>query len=233
MSSTINLKKEFFKLLDEDEEFRYAVAGRLGISKILEELKSLREGQEKLWENQNKLWEEVKKLREDQEKLWENQNKLWQEVRNLWQEVKALREDFRVLRKDLNDVKVTLERVTISEEEEAKEVISYRIKKELGFEVKFERIFVDDKEINLYYSNEEFCIIGEATTRLGNKLVDEIEKKFKIVKEKRPDLIRKKLIKVIYTIVATESSIELAKNYGIWVLNWKEDLSPRVIHSIS
>ena len=42
------LKKEILRLLKEDEEFRYAVAGLIGLDKILNELKSLRESQEKL-----------------------------------------------------------------------------------------------------------------------------------------------------------------------------------------
>jgi uncharacterized protein YoxC len=65
----------------------------------MEEIRGLREGQEKLWEGQNRLWEEVKALREGQEKLWDGQNKLWEEVKQLregqnklWEEVKALRE---------------------------------------------------------------------------------------------------------------------------------------------
>ncbi len=110
---TVRLKKQFIKLLDEDKEFRYTVAGYLGLGEILkrldsieenirkiwEEVKGLREGQEKLWEGQNRLWEEVKALREEQEKLWDGQSKLWEEVKalregqeRLWEEVKLLRE---------------------------------------------------------------------------------------------------------------------------------------------
>ncbi|MEM2237097.1 MAG: hypothetical protein QW351_01820 [Candidatus Caldarchaeum sp.] len=104
-------KKEILKLLKEDEEFRYAVAGLIGLEetlrrldkldqrmtelheqqvKLWEELRTLREGQEKLWEEvrslregEHRLWEEVKSLREGQEKLWENQGKLWEEVKSL------------------------------------------------------------------------------------------------------------------------------------------------------
>ena len=101
-----SLKKELLRLLEKDIEFRYAVAGYLGLLEILKRLDKLEEGQKKLWEsqnrlweNQNRLWEEIKALREDQNKLWENQNRLWEEVRALregqekiWEEVKALRE---------------------------------------------------------------------------------------------------------------------------------------------
>jgi len=120
------LRKDFIKLLEEDREFRYTVAGYLGLSEILkrldtvqdqirglqeaqnklwEEVRSLREGQERLWENQNKLWEEIRNLREEQHKLWENQNKLWEEVRNLregqeklWENQNKLWEEVRSLR---------------------------------------------------------------------------------------------------------------------------------------
>ncbi|MEM2485175.1 MAG: hypothetical protein QXT82_10130 [Candidatus Caldarchaeum sp.] len=79
----VDLKRELLRLLDEDEEFRYAVAGRIGILEILKRLDKLEEGQNKLWENQEKLWEEVRSLREGQNKLWESNNRLWEEVRDL------------------------------------------------------------------------------------------------------------------------------------------------------
>jgi len=72
------LKKEFIELLEKDRDFRYTVAGYLGLSEILKRLDRLEEGQNRLWEAQAKLWEEVKGLREDQKKLWENQNRLWE-----------------------------------------------------------------------------------------------------------------------------------------------------------
>jgi len=77
MSLSASEKKRFLKALEEDMEFRYAVAGYLGLSETLKRLDSLEESMRKLWEevkslreNQEKLWEEVKALRENQEKLW-------------------------------------------------------------------------------------------------------------------------------------------------------------------
>ncbi|MEM0011525.1 MAG: hypothetical protein QXT84_07535, partial [Candidatus Bathyarchaeia archaeon] len=252
------LKKEFLELLEKDIEFRYAVAGYLGLSEILkrldrleegqkklweaqnrlwesnnklwEEVRGLREGQNRLWEEirslregQNKLWEEVRSLREGQNKLWEGQNRLWEGQNRLWEEIRSLREDFRNMKK-------TLERITISEEEEASEVVSYRLEKEYDIKVKFQRIYVDDKEINLYAATEDTCIIGEVTTRLGTKLVNELEEKIQQIKKSKPELLKPKMIKLIYTIMATQEAIEKAKEYGIWVLNWKEDLTPPQTH---
>lgn len=86
------LKREFIKLLEQDKEFRYIVAGYLGLSEILKKLDRLEEGQNKLWENQNRLWEEIKKLREEQNKIWEEVKSLREGQNKLWEEVKALRE---------------------------------------------------------------------------------------------------------------------------------------------
>ncbi|MEM3395695.1 MAG: hypothetical protein QXT12_06780 [Nitrososphaerota archaeon] len=95
------LKKQILTLLKEDEEFRYAVAGLIGIEEILkrldkhsEELTKLREDMNKAFEKHHediaKLWEEIGSLREGQNKLWEEvrslregQNKLWDETRRL------------------------------------------------------------------------------------------------------------------------------------------------------
>ncbi|MGC8666443.1 MAG: hypothetical protein ACP5UK_07160, partial [Conexivisphaera sp.] len=82
-------KRRFLRALKEDEEFRYTVAGYLGLSEILERL-------DRHEEAIRKLWEEVKALREGQEKLWENYEKL---------------------ARDMHDVKVTLSRLTVSEED--------------------------------------------------------------------------------------------------------------------
>jgi len=133
------LKKQFLELLEKDLEFRYAVAGYLGLSELLKRLDSIEESIKKLWENQNKLWEnqnrlwenvnrlweEVRALREGQDRLWENvnrlweevkalregQNKLWENVNKLWEEVKALREGQNKLWEEVRNINVRLSRV--------------------------------------------------------------------------------------------------------------------------
>jgi len=130
VSSSEVVKRTFIELLEKDVEFRYAVAGYLGLSEILrsieklwEEVRSLREevrklweNQNKLWENQNRLWEEVRSLREETKKLWENQNRLWEEVRalregqnklwenqnKLWENQNRLWEEVKALREGQN-----------------------------------------------------------------------------------------------------------------------------------
>ncbi|MEM3827846.1 MAG: DUF3782 domain-containing protein [Conexivisphaerales archaeon] len=75
----MSLKEKFLSLLEKDKEFRYAVAGLLGLEEILrrldrheEELVKLREELVKLWKEQVKLGEEQTRLREEQTRLRED-----------------------------------------------------------------------------------------------------------------------------------------------------------------
>jgi len=254
MSETLSKeeKRRFLKALEEDEEFRYAVAGLIGISEILKrldkieanqeklwlEVKNLRENQEKLWLEIKNIWLEVKNLREEQEKLWievkslrENQEKLWMEVKNLWLEVKSLRENQEEILNDLRELRVSFERLTLSVEEEGRDVIRCRLKDELNVDIPLDRIWIDGREINIYGTSGDLCVIGEATVRLSVKLLEELEEKIDYIRGRKPDLLKPRMIKVVYVDYAVPSALEKARDKGIWVLKWSGDLTPRVIHS--
>jgi chromosome segregation ATPase len=114
------LRKEFIKLLETDHEFRQTVAGYLGLAETLkkldqhlEELRSIRQEQQKTWQNIERLWQEVRELRQDQTKLWEevrelrvNQTKLWENTGKLWEEVKGLRENQEKLWQEVRELRV-------------------------------------------------------------------------------------------------------------------------------
>ena len=74
-----SLRDEFIKLLREDETFRMAVAGLLGLDSILNELKRLRE-------DFNKLVDVEEKRLEDNDKKWEENFKRWEENDKKWEE---------------------------------------------------------------------------------------------------------------------------------------------------
>ena len=61
MALTPEEKRRFLKALEEDEEFRMAVAGTIGLGGILEELKRLREDFEKWIKMEKKRWEAANK----------------------------------------------------------------------------------------------------------------------------------------------------------------------------
>jgi hypothetical protein len=63
--STRELKSRILKLLREDEEFRYAVAGLLGLEEILKRLDRHEAELVRLREDMNRLREDMNKLRED------------------------------------------------------------------------------------------------------------------------------------------------------------------------
>jgi len=224
MALSAEEKRRFLRSLDEDIEFRYAVAGYLGISEILKRLDSLEESMLKLWENQNKLWEEVRSLREDVDTLKNDVNALKNDVDTLKSDVNALKNDVR-------EIRTTLDRLTLTVEEEARSMVKYKIKEKLNVEIELSNIFIDSKEVDIYGADDEICIIGEATVRLGVKLVNELLDKVELIKSKRPDLLRKRIIKVIYTDYAAPEAIEAARNNGVWILRWDKDLTPMVIEA--
>ncbi|MEM0481965.1 MAG: hypothetical protein QXM16_03635 [Nitrososphaerota archaeon] len=77
------LKREFIELLERGVEFRYTVAGYLGLSEILRRLDRLEEGQGRLLERLERLWRSHNERRESHNRQWESHNKLWEEVRSL------------------------------------------------------------------------------------------------------------------------------------------------------
>ncbi|MEM4642832.1 MAG: hypothetical protein QXF36_06665 [Candidatus Caldarchaeum sp.] len=96
---TTDIKKEIIRLLQEDVEFRYTVAGLIGLEEVLKRLdrheqrmSELLEEQRNIRQEQTKIWEEIKKLRENQENLWEEVRALHEGQNRLWEEVRALRE---------------------------------------------------------------------------------------------------------------------------------------------
>ena len=137
------LKRKFLELLEKDLEFRYAVAGYLGLSEVLKRLDAIAEEQKnlrmeqvslgkeqvKLREEQTKIWMEVKALREEQTKIWneivaikeeqknlrEEQIKLREEQTKIWSEIASIREEQKSLREE--QTKIWIEIAAIKEEQ--------------------------------------------------------------------------------------------------------------------
>jgi chromosome segregation ATPase len=223
-----SLKKEFLDLLEKDLEFRYAIAGYLGLLEILKRLDALSEEQVKLREDFNELREDFKELREEQIKLREDFNELRKEQIKLREEQTRLREDFnrmfKAFDKRMSRIERTLEKLTLDIEDEAKEVIEGRLSR-MGFDIKLERLELPDLELNLYGANGNLCVIGEATVRLGLKEVEKLARAVDKLINERPDLLRPKKILVLYTSLATEIALKEAEKEGIWVLKATKDLT--------
>ena len=221
------LKREFIELLEKDNEFRYLVAGYLGYleilkrldilhedqNKIWQEIRSLREGQEKLWEGQNKLWEnntrlweevknlrmsqeklweEVTRLREGQEKLWEGQNKLWEEVKILREEQNKLFENYEKMRKYMltgfRELRMTL---GVTFEEYSAGFLEMMLV-EMGYsEARVEKKYLvhDGEVIEINLFCEKPLVVGEVTMSI--RTIDEINREMEKLL-KRVEIIEKK-----------------------------------------
>ncbi|MEM2219793.1 MAG: hypothetical protein QXU50_06745 [Candidatus Korarchaeum sp.] len=89
----MDIKQEILRMLKEDEEFRYAVAGLLGLGEILEELRKLREDlsnfmrlESQRWEENSRRWEENAKRWEENWRRWEENSRRWEENAKRWEE---------------------------------------------------------------------------------------------------------------------------------------------------
>jgi len=87
-----SLKSEILRLLKEDEEFRYAVAGLIGLEEILKSLDRHEAQLVKLREDMNRLREDMNRLREDMNRGFKRYD----------EELIRLREDMNKLREDMN-----------------------------------------------------------------------------------------------------------------------------------
>jgi DNA repair exonuclease SbcCD ATPase subunit len=86
VTSIVELKQEFLKLLKEDEEFRLAVAGLLGYSEILKRLDRHEEEMKRIWESIEKLRQDFLIFIKEQERRWEENNRRWEENNKRWEE---------------------------------------------------------------------------------------------------------------------------------------------------
>lgn len=239
------LRKEFIELLEKDIEFRYIVMGYLGILEIIKKLDAIAEEQIKLRKEQIKLREDFKELREEQIKLREDfkelreeQVKLREDFKELREEQIKLREDFNKLREDfnkmlsviaeinrrINRVERTLEKLTLDIEDEAREILSSRLK-DLGIDIELSRLELPDFELNIYGTSDDICVIGEATVRLGIDGVRRLIRKFDKLSKKFPNYLRPKVILTIYTSLATKEAIKEAEKRKIWILKATKDIT--------
>jgi regulator of replication initiation timing len=239
MSLSASEKKRFMRAFEEDREFRYAVAGYLGLSETLKRLDSLEESMKKLWEEVKALRGDVNTLKDDVGTLKSDVNMLKSDVGTLKGDVGSLKADFSILksdtgalREDVRHIRTTLERLTLTAEEEARSVVKHKIKERLNIDIELDRIFIDTTEVNIYGAAGDICVVGEATVRLGPNLVNEQLDKVKMIRDKRPDLLRRKLIKVIYTDYATPEAVEAAIKSKVWILRWEKELTPLSIEEI-
>lgn len=213
------LKREFIELLEKDSEFRYIVAGFLGLSEILKRLKILEEGQEKIWEELKALRENQEKLWESQKKLWENQSRLWEGQNRLWEEVKALRlEQDRMRRYMVSGFRDLSRTLGVAFEDHAASFLEVMLE-EMGYsEAKVEKKYLvyegEVIEINMFCENP--LVVGETTVNIrefedAEREIEKLVMRIKIVEEKYHG---KPILAVLSVARATPDIAEILRHLG-------------------
>ena len=213
-SELAELKRRFLKLLDEDVEFRYTVAGYLGLSELLKRLDGIEA-------EQLRLREEMAQMREDFEKRFEA-------IRAEFEKrFTAMREDFKrmfdMIDRRLTRVERTLEKLTLDIEEEGRSIVAHRLK-EMGYDVVISSLIKPEVELDIYGATDELCVIGETSVRAGLSVLRDLKRKLSIIEKRYPELLRPKTLLIIYTSLAMPELVEEARKEGIWVLKATGDI---------
>jgi len=144
-------------LLREDEVFRAAVIGLLGlddiraglrqlsdaVTRLVEAVDELRRGMQRVWEEIEKMWRVIAEVREEQRRVWEElaalrdeQVRVWQEIaalreeqRRIWGEISALREEQRRIWQEIATLREEQKRVwdAVSALREEQKTVSLRL----------------------------------------------------------------------------------------------------------
>ncbi|MCE4624222.1 MAG: DUF3782 domain-containing protein [Caldisphaeraceae archaeon] len=232
-----DIKKNMLRLLKEDEEFRYAVAGYLGLSEILkkmseleermdkhfEELVKLREDMNELKKETNNLRMETNRLREDMNELKKETNLLREETNNLRMETNRLREDMMLGFEKLDRrISALGARWGIESESSFRNGLKGIIEKELNYKV--EQIKVYDSEgivygypseieIDLSVYNEKIILV-EVSSHVRRSDVSAFKRKATLYEK----LVKKKVDRLVFiTPFIDESAKADCKKLGIEV----------------
>jgi len=229
---SLKLKEKILDLLERDREFRYAVAGLIGLDEILKRLDQhdrkfneilavLKEHTARLDEHDRKFNEIVARLDGHDKKFNEILSRLDEHDRKF----NSIIAEIRDIRKELVDVKSYIERLSLTLGEEAWEVITGRLRR-MGVDVKLTRLILPELGINVYGAVDDLCVVGEASTRAGVGVVRSVDEKLTELRRRYPEYLKRRVLKVVYTMWATEDAVEEAKKRNIWLLKALEDLTP-------
>jgi hypothetical protein len=187
------LKSRMLRLLREDEEFRYAVAGLIGLDEILRRLDRHEAELVKLREDMNKLREDTNRLREDM-------------IRG-----------FELIERHIAALGA---RWGLMAESAFRENLKGLLEKELGFRVESWRAYDEagivfgypsEVEVDITVSDEKLILI-EASSHVRASDVLQFKRKAELYErktERRPDRL------IIVTPYIDDKALEAAKQLGI------------------
>lgn len=203
----VDVKREVLRLLKEDEEFRYAVAGLLGLEEVLRRL--------------DRHGEELVKLREELVNLREDMNRLREDTNRLREDMNKLREDmmrgFEIMERHISAIGA---RWGLMAESAFREGLRGILEKELGLKVEKWREYDDAGEVYGYPSyvevdislKDEKTILVEVKAHASSSDIFELSRKAKFY-EKRTGRSPSRIL--IVTPFADERALEAAIHLGV------------------
>ncbi|MBO3804006.1 MAG: hypothetical protein JTT11_09100 [Candidatus Brockarchaeota archaeon] len=203
MASSRSMKSGILKLLKEDEEFRYAVSGFIGLADTL-----------KRFEEHDRKFNEIIARLDEHSKRFEEHDRKFNEILG----------EIRELKISVSNISAYIERVSLTIEEEAREVLTQRLRAR-GIELELSNLVLPDLEINVYGASGNLCLIGEVSTRAGIGIIGALNKKAAELSKKYPQYLKEKMVKAVYTMYATPDAVKEARANGVWLLKATEDLT--------
>jgi len=210
------VKKEILRLLRVDEEFRYAVAGLIGLEDIRKGQDELRLGLARLEEAQARLEQAHARLEEAVARLQEAMARLQEAVARLQEAVASLASEQRRTSRTLRHLIRYINSMSITLEEEAHSIIERRLSQR-GIFVRLGALVRPYVELDVYGSDGSLTFLGETKTRLAVRHVKRLEKKIEMVKMREPELLRGRVVLTIYAMWVHPDAYEECKVRNIWL----------------
>jgi len=237
------LKDHSARLEEHDRKFNRIEARLLEHNRKFNEiLKVLKEHSARLEEHDRKFNEILKVLKDHSARLEEHDRKFNKMIVRLEEHDKKFNEillrleehdkKFDSIMKEIREIRRYMDRMAIALEEEAREVVGYKLRS-IGLDVELRQLILPDLEVNLYGVKDDVFIIGEVVTRAGLATIERIDKILERLVKDYPSYTRRKVLKVMYTLWITPESVEEAERRGIWVIKALEELTKPKIMEVS
>jgi chromosome segregation ATPase len=230
------LKDDILRLLKEDEEFRYAVVGLLGLQRLEEAVIELKNIVARLADIQARQEERLTKVEDRLVNIEERLEKHDRKFNEIITELRELRriniKHDKMLNKHdkmLKEIKTYMERTSLTLEEEAREVIAYRLREKGIAITNISSLILEDMEIDIYATDTNICLIGEAKTRVGVNVVEKVDKDIEKLCRKYPNYLKDKVIKVIYGMQVLPDAVDEARKRGIWLVTANKEITELMI----
>ncbi|MDJ0274656.1 MAG: DUF3782 domain-containing protein [Aigarchaeota archaeon] len=225
MAARERLKSRILKLLREDEEFRYAVAGLIGLDEILKRLDRHESHIIEILKRLDRHEQEIARLREDMNRLREDMIRGFERHDK---EIAKLREDMNRLREDMNkgfeavnrQISALGARWGLMSEEAFREGLKGILEKELGLKVERWTAFDEGGEVFGFPSPVEVdvavkdgkTLLIEVSSQVRPSDVVTLYRKAKLYERKtgkRPDRL------IFVTPFATDNAVKTAMELGV------------------